>query len=74
MKYDPLYLFENKKSRFDKFMQRAAAKQEGAANSDSEGEQPKKKPAKQGKITNNAPPRMAAPAAAAPAKPMMSAA
>ena len=29
MKYDPLYLFENKRSRFEKFLKRAMGKVEG---------------------------------------------
>jgi len=38
MKYDPLYLFENKKSRFDKFVKRAIARAGGAAEESSEEE------------------------------------
>ena len=29
MKYDPLYLFENKRNRFEKFLRRAMGKAEG---------------------------------------------
>ena len=29
MKYDPLYLFENKRNRFEKFLKRAMGKVEG---------------------------------------------
>ena len=36
MKYDPLYLFENKRSRFDKFVKRAIARAGGAAESSEE--------------------------------------
>lgn len=39
MKYDPLYLFENKKSRFEKFVKRQLARQGiGADSSDSADE------------------------------------
>ena len=34
MKYDPLYLFENKRNRFDKFVRRAMGKAGGASDQD----------------------------------------
>ena len=40
MKYDPLYLFENKRSRFDKFVKRCVAKAGGeAVDSDDDDEE-----------------------------------
>ena len=44
MKYDPLYLFENKKSRFDKFVKRVMNRNGAAAESESEEEPAPKKP------------------------------
>ena len=64
MKYDPLYLFENKRSRFDKFVQRAIAKA-GGGDSESEEEEVMKKPAKQAKISNQPPLRKNVPQGAA---------
>jgi len=47
MKHDPLYLFENKRSRFDKFVQRVSNMKGGAAaGSDSEEEVIKEKKSK----------------------------
>ena len=67
MKYDPMYLFENKKSRFDKFVARVY----GDANEDSKEEEEEAAPAparkkKEGKNNLFVAPAKPAPAKAAP--------
>jgi len=49
MKYDPLYLWENKRSRFDKFIRRCLNKAGVAVNSDEEEPAVKTQKAKLGK-------------------------
>ena len=47
MKHDPFYLYENKRSRFDKFVKRQLAKSgQGVSDEDEDSEQETKKPAK----------------------------
>ena len=56
MKHDPLYLFENKRSRFDKFVQRVSNMKGGAAaGSDSEEEVIKEKQPKRSSRVAKAP-------------------
>lgn len=43
MKYDPLFLFTNKRNRFDKFVKRCIAKAGGNASESDEEEAPAKK-------------------------------
>lgn len=71
MKYDPLYLFENKRSRFDKFVQRAINRAQGGAAS-SDDDEPVRKPKKDKKSSklNKAPSKLEVNGPAAAAAPV----
>ena len=61
MKHDPFYLYENKRSRFDKFVKRQLAKNgQAESDEDEDSEQETKKPVKKESsrrgITKPAPP------------------
>lgn len=58
MKYDPFYLFENKRSRFDKFVQRAINKAQGGAESSDEEPVRKNKKDKKSKRLEKAPSKL----------------
>lgn len=64
MKYDPLYLWENKRSRFDKFVKRCMA---SAGIEESDEEPAPKKREKTGKVAKAPSGRSMAAAAQAPA-------
>ena len=49
MKYDPLYLWENKRNRFDKFVKRCINRAGGTAAEESEEEEPAPKKSKKSK-------------------------
>ena len=61
MKYDPLYLWTNKRARFDKFVQRAMNKAQGDSDDDSE-EEVRKVKAKKEKVKQIKKAQAAAPA------------
>lgn len=66
MKYDPLYLWENKRSRFDKFVQRCISRAGGNADEDSGADsEPVKKKSKKTEKTSQAPSQTNVAAAAA---------